>query len=72
MNETFQRIESDLQHGRAELSQSWERVCSAWQDTVRLRFETEHWDDLSASVPPYVQSLRSLGEMLDRARRELR
>ena len=72
MSQAIARIDSDLRHGRASLSQSWATLCESWDDSVRRRFERECWEDLEGSSTRFLAALEELDRALAQAERELK
>jgi hypothetical protein len=53
----------------SSLSANWDRLAALWDDAVREDFEENHWREFEASVPPVLEALERLHEVVSDALR---
>ena len=71
MMSNLDSIHDRLQNRFQMLRLEWQRACEAWDDPVRDRLEREIWQAFEDTVPPALEELHKLSELIARAQREL-
>ena len=69
----------NLSATRAELQESWQRLCQRWQGTTALwsdpmhwQFEREFWQPLETQVLATMNEMQKLADIVAQARRRVK
>jgi hypothetical protein len=70
MTELYARPDHDGAEQLRLLGAAWEEAAQHWQDEVARRFETDHWAPLAERSRAYLETLRTLLDVLETAERD--
>jgi hypothetical protein len=49
----------------------WNETSSAWNDSTRVQFEKQYWQEISRLMPAYIKKLWETSEMIIRNARDI-